>query len=142
MNPAIQTTPEQWQLMINLNLSSAFLMAHAVLPVMLQNGTGKLIFVSSRSASQPAANMAAYAASKSGLDTMVQVLAEETRKQGINVNAVAPSLINTPTNRESMPNANHDDWVQPQSIAAVIQFLASEAARDVHGAVIPIIGRT
>lgn len=136
-----KTELETWELMLNLNLSSAFLLARAVLPGMLERGSGKLVFISSRGGSRPEPNLSAYGVSKSGVEMLVRILAEETRKRGINVNAVAPSVIDTPANRKAMPNADYTTWVQPESLASVIQFLASDAARDVHGAVIPVYGR-
>lgn len=141
MGAADQMTPQEWAKMMDLNLNSAFYAANAVLPGMLERGSGKLIFVSSRNGSQPAAQLSAYAASKSGLDMLVRSLAEETRRKGINVNAVAPSVIDTPANRASNPKGDYSNWVTPASIAEVIGFLASAAARDVHGAIIPVYGR-
>lgn len=72
---------------------------------------------------------------------LVRVLAEETRQHGINVNAVAPSIIDTPSNRKGNPAADFSTWVQPESIAGVIYFLTMDAARDIHGAIIPVYGR-
>ncbi len=139
--PVHQIDPASWQSMLELNLHTAFFMAQNVLPGMLQRGYGKLIFVSSRSASQPSANLAEYTISKTGLDMLVRILAEETRQHGINVNAVAPSVIDTPANRTSNPKADYSRWVTPESIAGVIHFLASDAARDIHGAIVPVYGR-
>jgi NAD(P)-dependent dehydrogenase (short-subunit alcohol dehydrogenase family) len=135
-----ETDLETWNFLIGLNLSLAFLVARAVLPGMLARGRGKLIFISSRAGSQPAANEAAYAASKGGLEILVRDLAEETRRHGVNVNAVAPSTIDTPANRKANPEGNYSLWVQPESLAGVIGFLASDAARDIHGAIVPVNG--
>jgi NAD(P)-dependent dehydrogenase (short-subunit alcohol dehydrogenase family) len=135
-----ETDLETWNFLINLNLSSAFLVARAVLPAMLARGHGKLIFISSKAGSQPAANEAAYAASKGGLEILVRDLAEETRRHGVNVNAVSPSTIDTPANRKANPQADYSLWVQPESLAGVIHFLASDAARDIHGAIVPVYG--
>ena len=135
-----ETDLETWNFLIGLNLSSAFLVARAVLPGMLARGRGKLIFISSKAGSQPAANEAAYGASKGGLEILVRDLAEETRRQGVNVNAVSPSIIDTPANRKANPQADYSLWVQPESLAGVIHFLASDAARDIHGAIVPVYG--
>ncbi len=135
-----ETDLETWNFLIHLNLSSAFLVARAVLPAMLARGHGKLIFISSKAGSQPAANEAAYGASKGGLEILVRDLAEETRRHGVNVNAVAPSTIDTPANRKANPQADYRMWVQPESLAGVIHFLASDAARDIHGAIVPVYG--
>jgi NAD(P)-dependent dehydrogenase (short-subunit alcohol dehydrogenase family) len=134
------TDDATWQHMLGLNLTSAFLVARAALPAMLERGRGKLVFVSSRAGSVPAANRAAYAVSKGALEMLVRCLAEETRPRHINVNAVAPSVIDTPANRRSNPTANYASWVQPDSLAAIIRFLASAAANDVHGSIVPVAG--
>lgn len=141
MGAAHKFSPQEWATMMDLNLNSAFFAANAVLPAMLERGSGKLIFVSSRNGSQASPQLSAYAAGKSGLESLVRSLAEETRRKGINVNAVAPSVIDTPTNRAGNPDTDYANWVTPESIAGVIGFLASDAARDVHGAIIPIYGR-
>jgi NAD(P)-dependent dehydrogenase (short-subunit alcohol dehydrogenase family) len=135
-----ETDLETWNFLINLNLSSAFLVARTVLPGMLARGHGKLIFISSKVGSQPAANEAAYEASKGGLEILVRDLAEETRRHGVNVNAVSPSTIDTPANRKANPQADYRMWVQPESLAGVIRFLASDAARDIHDAIVPVYG--
>ena len=118
---------------------SAFLVARTVLPAMLARGRGKLIFISSKAGSQPAATRGIWA-SKGGLEILVRDLAEETRRHGVNVNAVAPSTIDTPANRKANPQADYRMWVQPESLASVIHFLASDAARDIHGAIVPVYG--
>jgi NAD(P)-dependent dehydrogenase (short-subunit alcohol dehydrogenase family) len=128
--------------MHNLNLFSAFLTARAVLPGMLERGSGKLVFISSKAGSQPAPNTAAYSVSKGGLELLVRDLAEEVRQRGVNVNAVAASVLDTPANRKANPDADWSAWVQPESIAGVIHFLASDAARDVHGTIVPVFGRS
>lgn len=136
-----ETPPEIWEQMLQLNLTSAFVVARAVLPGMLAHGRGRLVFVSSRGGSVPGAGAAAYGASKAGLELLVRDLAEETRARGVNVNAVAPSIIDTPANRRAQPGADYSAWVQPDSLAGVIAFLTSDAARDIHGAVVPVYGR-
>src|SRR5262245_57254544 len=140
--PLAETDVETWNLMLNLNLFSAFLAARAVLPGMLARGYGKLVFISSKAGSQPGANTAAYGVSKGGLELLVRDLAEETRQRGVNVNAVAASISDTTANRSAKPGADYSAWVQPESIASVIHFLASEAARDIHGAIVPVYGRS
>lgn len=140
--PVAQTDVETWNFMLNLNLFSAFLAARAVLPGMLARGYGKLVFISSKTGSQPGANTAAYGVSKGGLELLVRDLAEETRQHGVNVNAVAASVIDTPANRGANPGADYSAWVQPESIAGVIGFLASDATRDIHGAIVPVYGRS
>lgn len=136
-----ETDPQAWGSQLDLNLTAAFLTARAVLPGMLERRSGKIVIVSSRSGSVPSAGVTAYTVSKAGVNMLVQCLAEETRQHGVNVNAVAPSVIDTASNRRANPNADYSQWVTPESIAGVIRFLASDAARDVHGAIVPVYGR-
>lgn len=140
--PVVEMPLETWQQMLQLNLTSAYVVAQAVLPAMLKQQRGKLIFVSSRGGSVPGAGAAAYGASKAGLELFVRDLAEETRAHGVNVNAVAPSTLDTEANRRASPQADYSAWVQPASLAEVITFLASDGARDIHGAVVPVYGRS
>jgi NAD(P)-dependent dehydrogenase (short-subunit alcohol dehydrogenase family) len=139
--PVAETDPQTWSFMLDLNLTAAFLTARAVLPGMLARGAGKIVIISSRSGSQPSANVTAYTVSKAALNMLVQCLAEETRQHGINVNAVAPSVIDTAPNRQANPGGDYSKWVTPESLAGVVRFLASDAARDVHGAIVPVYGR-
>lgn len=141
MMPVTEMDAKTWNLLVGLNLNAAFFVAHAVLPGMLARRSGKLIFVSSRGASQAAANLAGYGASKGGLEMLVRDLAEETRQHNVNINAVSPSVIDTPANRAAMPDADYSAWVTPESIAGVIHFLTSETAQDIHGAIVPIYGK-
>ena len=129
-----------WELMINLNARSVWSMCEAVIPQMLAQGAGKVINVGSRAATVGNANQAAYAAAKAAVARLTESLAAEVRAQGINVNCVLPATIDTLDNRAAMPKADTDKWVQPESLAEVILFLASPAARDIHGASIPIYG--
>lgn len=140
--PVAESDWRTWRFMLDLNLSAAYGMARAVLPQMLRQGVGKLVFVSSRVGVQPVPTLAAYSVSKSGLDTLVEVLAAENRMHNINVNAVAPSVIDTPTNRASNPEADYSTWVSPASLAQIIFFLCSAAADNIHGAIIPVYGKS
>ena len=139
-----ETKTATWELMHKLNTGSVVNMARNVVPVLLQRpaerGNAKIINVAARAGLAGAASMGAYVASKSAVIRLTETMAEELKTHGINVNCVMPSIIDTPPNREAMPDANFADWVTPASIAAVIGFLASEAARDLHGAAIPIAG--
>jgi len=134
-------TLETWERMLRLNLTSAFLIAQAALPIMREQNFGRLLFVSSVHGHTPGKHVAAYAAAKGGLETLVRAIAAETRGDGITANAVAPSVIDTPANRRAMPNADTSAWVAPERLAALFAFLASEAAADINGAVIPLPGR-
>ena len=138
--PTYATSLEDWDRMLTLNARTAFLASRAVIPSMLEQGRGKIVHVSSRAALRGSANSGAYSVSKSAVVRLTESLAAEVKKKGVNVNCVMPGTIDTPQNRESMPNAKRDRWVQPEDIADVILFLASDAARVIHGAAIPAYG--
>jgi len=135
-----ETDASTWELMHKLNTGSVVNMASAVVPHMLENGGGKIINVAARAGLAGAATMGAYVASKSAVIRLTETMADELKEQRINVNCVLPSLIDTPTNRDAMPDEDFSRWVTPESIAAVMTFLASDAARDVHGAALPVEG--
>jgi NAD(P)-dependent dehydrogenase (short-subunit alcohol dehydrogenase family) len=127
--------------MIDTNLVSAFWAAKHAIPHAKRHGRGRLLFISSRGAVEPAAGSAAYAAAKLGLHALVQALAKELKREGVTANAVLPSVIDTAANRASMPDGKFDDWVKPEAIAQLLLFLASEAAAATSGALVPIYGR-
>jgi len=140
---AVHQTPlDTWEFMLNLNARTAFLVGQAVVPPMLERGYGKIIHVSARAGLAGTANHAAYTASKSAVIRLTESMAAELRHNGINVNCVLPGTIDTPQNRAEMPKADHSRWVSPESIADVILFLASDAARAINGAAIPVYGRS
>jgi NAD(P)-dependent dehydrogenase (short-subunit alcohol dehydrogenase family) len=130
-----------WDFMLNLNARSAFLTCKAVLPLMLEQGGGKIINIGAKQALGAGRKSAAYAASKAAVLRLTEALSAEVRDQGINVNAVLPSTIDTPANRASQPDADYGKWVSPEDLAAVIVFLASPAANAIHGAQIPVYGK-
>lgn len=136
------TPTDLWARMMDLNLTSAFLVARAALPRMAAAGGGSLVFVSSRAARAGRAGHAAYAVAKSALLTFAEALSEEYRMQGIRANAVLPGTIDTEANRRGMPDADHSNWTTPEEIARVIHFLASPAAAAVSGAAVPVYGRS
>ncbi|HQR20309.1 MAG TPA: SDR family NAD(P)-dependent oxidoreductase [Burkholderiaceae bacterium] len=141
MGDPVHATPAAvWQRMLDLNVNTMLHSCAAVVPVMQRAGRGAIVNVGAASALRGAANMGAYIASKSALMRLTESMAAELREHGINVNAVLPSVIDTPANRASMPDADPRRWVAPQDLAAVIGFLASEAARAIHGALIPVTG--
>jgi NAD(P)-dependent dehydrogenase (short-subunit alcohol dehydrogenase family) len=135
-----ETSFETWDFMLNLNARSLFTVARAVIPHMLEQGSGKIVSVAARAAVQGSAKAAAYSVSKSAVVRLTESMSAELKRKGINVNCVLPGTIDTPQNREAMPNADHSRWVEPEAIADVITFLASDAARAVHGAAIPVYG--
>jgi NAD(P)-dependent dehydrogenase (short-subunit alcohol dehydrogenase family) len=135
-----ETSDATWDLLLDLNARSLLRTAHAVTPVMLKQGSGKIINVGSYAAQKGAAQTGAYIASKAVVARLTETMAAELREHGINVNAVLPTLIDTPENRAAMPGADPQRWVAPQDLANVIVFLASDAARAVHGATLPVTG--
>lgn len=137
-----ETPIETLDFMLNLNARSVFIASQRVIPRMLEHGSGKIINMAARPGLEGKAGMAAYSASKSAVLRFTESMAAELKSQGINVNCVIPGTIDTPQNRESTPDADFSTWVTPESLADVIQFLSSEAARDVHGAAIPVYGRS
>lgn len=135
-----ETSAETWDFMFNLNARSVYNTAQAVVPIMQRAGSGRIISVGARAGLRGGGAMGAYSAAKSVVHRLTESMAEELKGEGINVNAVLPSLIDTPRNRADMPDADFSQWVRPESIAGVVGFLASEAARDVHGALLPVEG--
>lgn len=126
--------------MLDLNVRTVVHSMAAVVPAMLAQGGGAVVNVGAASAGQGAAHMGAYAASKSALVRLTESLAAELKGQGVRVNAVLPSIIDTPANRTAMPDADPTRWVAPDALAEVIGILASPAARAVHGACLPVMG--
>jgi NAD(P)-dependent dehydrogenase (short-subunit alcohol dehydrogenase family) len=131
-----------WEAMMSINLTSAFLLTRAAIPRMLERGGGSIVYVSSRAAREQRAKNAAYAVSKAGLLVLAESVAEEYRDRGIRANAVLPGTMDTPSNRRSMPNADHAKWTPPEDVARVILFLASPESAPVNGAAVPVYGRS
>jgi NAD(P)-dependent dehydrogenase (short-subunit alcohol dehydrogenase family) len=138
--PVYEMEMETWDLMLNLNARSALVMCKAAIPVMLSQGRGKIVNVAARAGLAGSANHAAYSAAKAATMRLTESMAAEVRERGINVNCVLPGTIDTPDNRAAMPKADTRKWVKPESFADVILFLASEAARDIHGVSLPVYG--
>ena len=138
--PVHETDLETWQFLFDLNVRTALTVTRAVVPVMVAQGAGRIIYVAARAGLEGGKNMAAYSAAKSALIRLTESLAAELRGTGVTVNCVLPSTIDTPQNRAAMPKADPARWVKPEAIADVILFLASDAARAVHGAAIPVYG--
>jgi len=139
-DPVHETSNATWDFLFDLNARSILNMSAAVVPSMLAAGGGKVINVAARAALGGAALMGAYTASKAAVMRLTESMAQELRANNINVNCVLPSLIDTPRNRQDMPNADYSRWVTPAQIASVIGFLASPDAVAVHGAGIPVDG--
>lgn len=135
------TDEKTWDLMMRLNLKSAFLCSKYVLPRMIEQNYGKIINISSRPALKGSAGVGAYSASKAGVLNLTETIADEINDYEINVNAVLPSTIDTPANRKDMPEADFSKWVKPEEIARVILFLASDDSKPISGAGIPVYGK-
>ncbi len=138
--PVHEAPFEDWDAMFNLNVRSILIPSRAVIPHMLSRGAGKIVNVSARAGLQGSPEMAAYSAAKSAAIRLTESLSGELRGRGINVNCILPGTIDTPENRKASPDADYSQWVQPESLAEAIFFLASDAARDVHGAALPVYG--
>lgn len=133
--------PGEWDLLMNVNARSVWLMCRAVVPVMLAQGGGKIVSVAARAGLQASRASAAYAASKAAVMRITESVSLDVRDARINVNCVLPSTIDTPQNRETMPKADPAKWVTPEDVAEAIRFLASDAAKGIHGAAIAVYGR-
>lgn len=129
-----------WQKSFDLNLNTTFLLCKHCLRLMKRQGYGRIVTIGSRGAIQPSGQLAAYCASKAAVVALTQAIADETKNTDITANVVLPSVIDTPTNRQSMGEEQASKWVKAESLAEVICFLASEAARDIRGAAIPVYG--
>ncbi len=136
-----ETGAEELEKMMALNLTTAVNASRAVLPAMLEAGAGAIVCVGTRAALEPFSGGAAYAISKAAVLALVRSLHVEYRDDGLRVNAIMPSVIDTPANRDSMPKADFSTWVQPAEIASVIRFLCSPDSSPICGAEIPVYGR-
>ena len=139
-SPLWQTPLDIFERMMMLNVRSGFILAHAAVPLMLAQNSGVLVNISSRAAVDHAAGASAYAASKAAAVAMMDSLAADLLGTGVRVNTVLPSIIDTPANRNAMSGADFSKWPKPEEIANVILFLASDEARLIHGASIPVYG--
>ena len=132
--------PETWDLLYRINLRTAVAASKAAL-AHLPDGRGRIVNIGAASALKAGAGVGAYTASKSGVMRFTESLAEELKPRGITVNALLPSIIDTPPNRADMPDADFSRWVKPEQLAGVIVFLLSDAASAITGALIPVTGR-
>ena len=132
---------ETWHSLYRLNVLTASNACRAAIPHLKRSAAGRIVNVGANGALKASLGMGAYAASKAGVHALTEALADELKGDDITVNAVLPSIIDTPANRKDMPKANFAAWVRPQDLAEVMLFLASEEARAVTGALIPVTGR-
>lgn len=139
-----QTTDDAepaWDRMHALNVTTALNASRAALPYLKASDEGRIVNVGSAAALKAGAGMGAYGAAKAGVHALTQALAEELKATSVTVNAVLPSIIDTPANRKDMPDADPAQWVAPADLAAVILFLASPESRAMTGALVPVTGR-
>lgn len=135
-----ETADSSWDFLMDINARTVLNTARAVVPHMLAHGGGKIVNVGAYAAQKGAAHMGAYCASKSSVIRLTEAMAAELRVKNINVNCVLPTIIDTPENRAAMPQADPQRWVATKDLASVIVFLASDAARAMHGAALPVTG--
>jgi NAD(P)-dependent dehydrogenase (short-subunit alcohol dehydrogenase family) len=140
--PVHETPLDTLDFLLNLNARTVFISSSAVVPAMLEQGSGQVVNVAARAAMGAANRNGAYAASKSAVVRLTETMAAELKQEGIRVNCVLPGTIDTPQNRQAMPKADYSRWVAPEAIADVMLFLTSDAARAVSGAAVPVYGRS
>ena len=141
MGPAVhQTEDSTWNFLEDINVRTMLNMARVVVPHMIECGGGKIINVGAFAAQRGVAAMGAYCAAKSSVMRLTESMAAELRERYINVNCVLPTIMDTPENRSAMPDADPARWVAPEDLANVIVFLASPAARAIHGVALPVTG--
>jgi NAD(P)-dependent dehydrogenase (short-subunit alcohol dehydrogenase family) len=136
-----ETAIEEFERQFRLNLRPTYLVTSAAVPYLLDAGGGSILCVGTRAAVQPFSGAAGYIASKAAVIAFAQAVAAEYKHDGIRCNAILPSVIDTPANRASMPNADHEKWVKPAEIAGVIAGLLSDDSRPTSGAAVPVYGR-
>jgi NAD(P)-dependent dehydrogenase (short-subunit alcohol dehydrogenase family) len=134
--------PATWDLLFKGNLKSAVNACRAAIPHLRRSHAGRIINIGANAALKAGAGMGAYTASKAGVHRLTESLSAELKDAGITVNAVLPSIIDTPANRADMPKADFATWVSTQALADIILFLASEQAQPITGALLPVTGRT
>jgi len=137
-----EADPRTYDKMMQLNLNAGFVLARAVVPQMIKQNRGWIVNITSKAAVDHAAGGALYAASKAAALAMMDSLAADVKPFNINVNSILPSIIDTAVNRKALPGADFAKWPKPEEIARVILFLCSEEARVIHGAAIPVYGKS
>ncbi len=136
-----ETDPDAFDAMLRLNLRPGFLLARAAIPRLVEAGGGTFVGVSARAALRPFPGAAGYITAKAAVLAFIQALDTEYRDAGVRCNAVLPSVIDTPANRRSMPDADFSRWVSPEHIATVVRFLTSAESAPISGAAVPVYGR-
>jgi NAD(P)-dependent dehydrogenase (short-subunit alcohol dehydrogenase family) len=136
--PLLETDEATWRRMLDLNLTSAFAAARAVVPHMAAGGGGRVVVVASRAVVPPQGGFIAYTVAKAGVLAFTQALAQEVRDRGITVNAVLPSTMDTPANRAAMPGSDRKGWVPVESVADAIAYLARPESASITGTLLMI----
>ena len=136
-----ETEPDEFDRLMRLNLTPNVMLARAAIPRFLRQGGGAFVAVSARPALRPFSGAAPYIVAKAAVLSFIQTLDAEYRQDGVRANAILPSVIDTPANRESQPKADFEKWVKPEDIAKVVRFLISDESGPTSGAAIPVYGR-
>ena len=139
-SPVHETSDADWDFLIDINVRTLLNAVRAVVPQMIEAGGGKIVNVGAFAAQKGVAQMGAYVAAKSAVIRLTEAMSAELRDRNINVNCVLPTIIDTPENRAAMPKLDPSRWVAPADLANVIAFLASDEARAIHGAALPVTG--
>ncbi len=134
------TDDATFQLMMDMNLNSAFYLLRAAIPLLRKNHGGRIVAIGSRAAVDPGAGVGAYSASKAALVSLIRTVALENKDVELTANIILPGTMDTPANRNAMPTADVSKWVQPANVAALITWLAGDTGSETNGAVIPMYG--
>jgi NAD(P)-dependent dehydrogenase (short-subunit alcohol dehydrogenase family) len=140
MGPIDALDMQEFRRLVDLNLTTTFLVLKHALPRMVAASYGRIVTVASKSAEDPTAKMSLYAATKAGVLALTRAVADEYKDHDITANCILPTIIDTPANRAAMGDADADTWVSPSSLAQTIHFLASEAAGDLRGTAVRVFG--
>lgn len=136
----IETDDQTLQRMFDMNFHCVFHVLRATLPALRASGNGRIVAIGSRAAVDPGPGVGAYSASKAAMVSLIRTAAAENKDTGVTANAILPGTMDTPANRAAMKEADFARWVQPASVASLVVWLASDAGKDVTGAVIPVYG--
>lgn len=136
-----QISDQEIDFLINLNLKSSIYLLRELLPRFKKNGFGRAVLVGAKAALSSGSGMGVYAASKAGIHNLVSSCNEEVKDNDININAVLPSILDTPANRQAMPEAVFSDWVKLEELSEIIFGLTSPSSSAIRGALIPVSGR-
>jgi len=136
----VDTDDATFQRMFGLNVNSTFNILRAGIPALRKSGSGRIIAIGSRAAVDPGPGVGAYSASKAAMVSLIKTVALENRDAGVTANVLLPGTMDTPANRMAMPTADFSKWVKPANVASLAAWLASDAAKEINGAAIPVYG--